>query len=157
MVEKRLWSKCERLTLDRTMVLWMPLSLTLMVICLSDRSVLMNGGWIFTWGFFLGSSMYLEENEQQVWKIKIVTLEFSNTPAISGTTSEILKGTASTSSLFVECFWTFQFTPENAAQGTFNTLNDPVWLVPHDLIPTFQSQLPDRKTAFKWVLQVFHY
>lgn len=43
------------------MVLWIPLSLTLMVICLSERSGLMNGGWILTCGFFLGSSMYLHE------------------------------------------------------------------------------------------------
>lgn len=50
------------------MVLWMPLSLTLMVICLSDRSGLMNGGWILTWGFLLGSKMYLQKNWQQVWK-----------------------------------------------------------------------------------------
>lgn len=47
------------------MVLWMPLSLILIVICLSARSGLMKGGWILTWGFFLGSSMYLQEKKQR--------------------------------------------------------------------------------------------
>lgn len=53
-----------RLTLDLMMVLWMPLSLILMVICLSDRSGLIKGGWILTRGFFLGSSMYLKEKKE---------------------------------------------------------------------------------------------
>lgn len=59
-------SNCEQVTLELIMVLWRPLSLTLMVICLSERSGLMNGGWILMWGFFLGSNMYLQENRQQV-------------------------------------------------------------------------------------------
>lgn len=64
---EKLRSNCEWLTLELMMVLWMPLSLTLMVICLSDRSGLMNGGWILTWGFFLGSDVYLHEDGQRAW------------------------------------------------------------------------------------------
>lgn len=52
------------LTLHLMMVLWRPLSLILMVICLSERSGLMKGGWILTWGFFLGSSMYLKQKRR---------------------------------------------------------------------------------------------
>lgn len=42
--ESNIGATCELLTLELTMVPWMPLSLTLMVICLSERSGLMNGG-----------------------------------------------------------------------------------------------------------------
>lgn len=56
---KRRCSNWEPLTLELMIVLWIPLSLTLMVICRSERSGLMKGGWILMWGFFLGSNTYL--------------------------------------------------------------------------------------------------
>lgn len=43
-IRKKLERNCEQLTLELMMVLWMPLSLILMVICLSEKSGLMNGG-----------------------------------------------------------------------------------------------------------------
>lgn len=57
----RNWRRCnwELLTLELIIVLWIPLSLTLMVICRSETSGLMKGGWILMWGFFLGSNTYL--------------------------------------------------------------------------------------------------
>lgn len=66
-----------RLTFDLMMVLWRPLSLILMVICLSERSGLMKGGWILTLGFFLGSRMYLERRRRrrmslQAWFLVLV-------------------------------------------------------------------------------------
>lgn len=64
----------EKVTLELMMVVWMPLSLILMVICLSDRSGLMNGGWILTWGFFLGSIMYLHKKRQQAWTNRFFTI-----------------------------------------------------------------------------------
>lgn len=81
--EKKSSSNGEQLTLELTMVLWMPLSLILMVICLSDRSGLMNGGWILIWGFFFGSNMYLHKNKQQAWTVLSLLLFFFSIFSVS--------------------------------------------------------------------------
>lgn len=51
----RVWG----LTFVRRMLPWIPLSLTLMVSCLSESSGRRKGGWIATAGLFLGATMYL--------------------------------------------------------------------------------------------------